>query len=128
MRLKPVSLFLAFVLFVPAMAEAGRREYELPAPRLMAPDDVANLAGKDKLEFRWDSAGTNFTYYDFTIYKGSQPYEPYILLKEKIPAGTTTYRVDASKFTPGETYSWSLRYNGGSQKGRRAYSIFKVQA
>ena len=106
---------------------AGYRRDEMPLPRLSEPTDIASIAGKDKLEFRWESAGSGFEYYDFSIYKGTEPYEPHVIFKQKVPAGITHILVDTSTFKVGEYYMWSLRFAGG-KKSLKAYSVFKITA
>ena len=126
MRLKTMAFMTFFILILSLPAVAGNRREELPAPRLFVPTDIADIAGKDKLEFRWDSAGSGFDHYDFSIYQGTEPYEPHVIFKEKVPAGITRILVDTKTFKVGEYYMWSLRYAGG-KKSLKAYSVFKIK-
>ena len=120
---------LVLSLCVASAAQAGsRRPGELPAPRLLAPNETAELGGQKELEFRWGTeSGGNFDHYDFRLYRGTQTYEKYLILQKDVPAGTTSLRLDASTFKAGETYSWSLR-SSGARKSLSSYSIFKVKA
>ncbi len=121
-----LSAFL-FVFIFSIQALAGNKQDTLPLPRLMAPGDTAVLDDKGQLEFRWGSEGSSFDHYDFAIYKGTQPYEPYVILAKQFPPNVKSVLIDGSTFTPGESYTWSLRY-AGSKRSLKAYSIFKVKA
>lgn len=122
-----VAVFLG-VFSLPAYAAYSRKQNMLPAPMLIAPADDADLSGKEALEFRWSPEGdrTGFDYYDFRLYKGNQDYEPGLMMKAQVPAGQTSYSVPVSQFEAGQTYTWSVRMAGGSRKGAKAYSVFKV--
>ena len=115
-------------LFLCAAFAGGRKPGEMPAPRLLMPDDLAVFNDKNQLEFRWGTeTGGSFDHYDFRMYKGTQTYEKYLILQKDVPAGTTSIYLDASQFKTGETYSWSLRFMG-SKKSASSYSIFKIKA
>ena len=123
-------LILVFIGFSAdtASARISRKANELPAPMLHAPGDEADLTGKETLEFRWSPEGdrSGFSYYDFRLYRGNQDYEPGLILKEQVPAGQTSFSIPTSQFEAGQTYTWSVRQAGGSKKGAKAYSVFKV--
>ena len=123
-------LILVFLGILPdtASARISRKGSESPAPTLRAPGDETDLSGKEMLEFRWSSEGdrTGFSYYDFRLYRGHQDYESGLMLKAQVPAGETSYSVPVAQFEAGQTYAWSVRQAGGSQKGTKAYSVFKV--
>lgn len=119
-------LLFCLVLSSPVLA-GGRKMGDMPAPRLVQPNDAVDLSGKNELEFRWgNETGGNFDYYDFRLYKGSQTYEKGLILKKEIPKGTTSIALDAAQFVTGQTYAWSLRFVGSSMS-RSAYSIFSVK-
>ena len=130
MKTKKLALiFLAFnLLFLLPGFAGGRKQGEMPAPRLLLPHDAVSLSGKSGVEFTWgNEGGGDFDHYDFTVYKGSQPYEPYILVTKKLPKGTYSTTVESSYFQPGQTYNWSLRY-GGSKRSMKSYSVFKIDS
>ena len=116
---------LAVLLAVPALA--GGRKGDAPLPRLIVPGDDAVLNSDGKLEFRWGTEGGAFDHYDFAIYKGTQPYEPYMILAKEIPIDQKSILIDGKTFEPGQNYTWSLRY-AGPRRSLKAYSIFKVKA
>ncbi len=126
---KPLLFILIFNLCILTAATAGgRRLNEMPAPRLLAPDDIAEFNGKKELEFRWgNESGGNFDHYDFRLYRGTQTYEKNLILQKDVPPGQTSLVLDASNFKSGETYSWSLRYMG-ARKSMSSYSIFKIKS
>ncbi len=116
---------LAVLLAVPVLAGGGKGD--APLPRLLSPGDVAVLNAEGKLEFRWGTEGGAFDHYDFAIYKGTQPYEPYMILAKEISIDQKSVLIDGKTFEPGQSYSWSLRY-AGPRRGLKAYSIFKIKA
>ena len=119
-------MLTAGVLFSSVAYAGARRPGEMPAPRLLAPNDLAVFNEKHQLEFRWGTeTGGNFDHYDFRLYKGTQTYEKNLILQKDIPAGTTSIYLDASQLNAGETYAWSLRFIG-SKKSASSYSIFKM--
>jgi len=120
-------LVLNLTVFSAAFA-GGRRLNELPAPRLMAPDDIVDLAGKNSLEFRWgNETSGSVDHYDFRLYKGTQTYEKNLILQKDVPQNKSSLLLDASTFKVGETYAWSLR-SMGSKKSMSSYSIFKIRS
>ena len=125
--MKKIFIWILLASIFSSPAWAGRKLTEMPEPRLLAPGDIVELNGSKEMEFRWGNESGDFDHYDFRVFKGPQPYEPYQLIQKNIPKGTTSVLIDASQFTPGETYSWSLRYRG-SKKSMPAYSIFKIKA
>ena len=129
--MKPLKLFsltlIGFLALSSASFAGTRRNGEMPAPRLLAPGDIADLSGKSALEFRWGTeSGGSFDHYDFRLYRGPQTYEKDLILKKDIPPGRWSESIDASQFKSGETYSWSLRYSG-PRKSRSSYSVFKIK-
>lgn len=124
---KKWGLVFTMILIFSSAALAGGRMKGVPPPNLIAPGDNEDITGKETVEFRWSGEGDRATmdYYDFRLYKGNQPYEASLILKDKIAPDKTSTQVKADLFTPGETYNWSVRKNG-SQKSRTAYSVFKV--
>ena len=126
-----LGLFLLVFLGIPLNAEfaySNRKVDELPAPTLRLPGDETDLSGKETLEFRWSPEGdrSGFSYYDFKLYRGHRDYESALMLKAQVPAGQTSYLVPASQFEVGQTYTWSVKQAGGSKKGAKAYTVFKV--
>ena len=127
MKKQAILLFVMNLLAVSVALAGGRRLNEMPAPRLMEPDDIVEMEGKTGLEFRWgNEAGGSFDHYDFRLYKGTETYEKNLILQKNIPVGQTSLTLDASAFKVGETYAWSLRYMG-SRKSMSSYSIFKIK-
>ena len=130
MRLRKIMalILMAHMLFLPVALAGGRKPGEMPAPRLLMPNDNVDLSGKSQLEFRWGSeSGGNFDHYDFRLYKGTQTYAKGLMLQKDIPVGTSSFSIDASNFKPGDTYCWSLRYEG-ARKSMSSYSIFKIKS
>ena len=126
---KITILILMMLLSVSSVSFAGgRKPGEMPAPRLLAPNDIVEMGDKKQLEFRWGTeAGGSFDHYDFRLYKGTQTYEKYLVLQKDVPAGTTSILLNATQFQAGETYSWSLRFMG-THKSVSSYSIFKIKS
>ncbi len=124
---KITLLVLAMFFCLTSLSLAGtRRQGEMPAPRLMAPGDVAELGDKG-VEFRWgNESGGNFDHYDFRLYRGTQTYEKNLILQKDIPAGKSSLTIDTANFSVGQSYAWSLRYMG-ARKSDSSYSIFKVK-
>ena len=123
-----ISVLLVFFSISSASFAGGRKPGEMPAPRLLMPDDIVVMGDKKQLEFRWGTeAGGSFDHYDFRLYKGTQTYEQYLILQKDVPAGTTSILLDATLFQTGETYSWSLRFMG-AHRSLSSYSIFKIKS
>lgn len=126
-RSKIIAVVLTAVFLSGPAYATGRRRDAMPAPKLLAPLDKVDLTGKDKLEFRWASAGAgSFDHYDFRLYKGTETYDKDRILKKEVSARETALSLDASTFEAGQTYAWSLRAVG-MQKGDSAYSLFTVK-
>jgi hypothetical protein len=111
----------------------GRRVDFVPQPRLLSPaGEEVDLAGKDKLEFRWSPhenmrPGPGTRYYDFRLYKGYQMLESTLLLKKRVPGRERGISLEADMFKAGQVYTWSLRnVYKGTGKSDRSASSFKV--
>lgn len=123
-----IAAAAALLVAVPASAGTVRRKVnEMPAPMLVTPGDIVDLTGKDALEFRWSPEGdrSQMTHYDFRLYKGTQTYEPGLMLKENVPAGQTALFLKKDLFEINQPYSWSVK-QVGTRKGATRTSIFKV--
>lgn len=121
-------VLIASLLFSTGTWAGGRRAGDMPAPRLMAPDDLVDLKGQETLEFQWGTeSGSGIDHYDFRLYRGTQTYEKNLILQQNVPQNHWSVKINASQFQPGESYCWSLR-SVGARKSRSAYSIFKIKS
>lgn len=127
--MKKVFVWTLLALVIPCSAMASGKEDYLPMPQALAPSEKVDLSQKTELEFRWSSEGdrSKIRHYDFRLYKGSNPVESGLILAEKIPSGQTSFKVPASQFSTGQTYTWSIRQVGRNAKSRVNYVVFTVQ-
>ena len=129
-----LSVVLVVCISVPGVSAAmGRRgvgEY-VPKVRMMEPrGDIVNLTGKEFFGFKWSPhEGNKYgrKYYDFRLYKGDQALGPYLIHKEQVSPRADSLSLDASMFTNGEVYTWTMRQVYRSiGKSDRSFSTFKV--
>ena len=99
-----------------------------PEPRLRFPiyDTVTINAGQP-LEFSWWNDWTNTSGYILKIYRGYNMYADNLILKENLPAGVVSFKVQADLFEDGKTYTWSLvRISFAGHKSDKSFNSFKV--
>jgi hypothetical protein len=134
---KPVVLLILAMLFSgsPMIAAAlnGTNTKGLfnfiSAPWLLEPaGDSVELKGKDFLEFKWKpDLSVNTDYYDFRLYKGYPMLASTLILKQRVNANESSFKVAAATFDNGRVYTWSLRrviLTG--EKSDKSFSSFKV--
>ena len=126
MRKGLAVLLISLWVASPALA-GGRLAGALPAPKLLAPGDDADLSGKEALEFRWTAEGdrSETEYFDLRIYKGHETVEAGLIFKEQVPSGKNAFKVPTTLFEAGQEYAWSVK-PVGRKKGRSDYTVFKV--
>ncbi len=134
---KPALLLILTLLFfgLPAVSGAmngidskGLFNF-LPAPWLLQPaGDSVDLKAKDFLEFKWKpDLSVNTDYYDFRLYKGYAMLASTLILKQRVDANESSFKIAAATFENGQVYTWSLRriiLTG--EKSDKSFSSFKV--
>ena len=130
-------IFLIAVILLAAQNSFAARSFfnrgadlYVPQPRLISPvTEVVNLAGQDKLIFKWSTVeGNTFkrSYYDFRLYKGYDMLESTLILKKQVPPLQGELTLDASIFENCQIYTWSLRQKYISAKSEKSWQSFKV--
>jgi hypothetical protein len=129
-----LSVFLIFPLVLSLFVnrvDAFRSENAMDRPsppRLRYPITASiDLKGKDYLEFQWwDSFGW-VAGYEFRLFRGYNMYAQDQIMKEKLPARTTSLKVKADVFEEGQVYTWALtKVALGGWKSDKSYESFQV--
>ena len=131
-NIRALSLFLLLnaVCFPLALYAARNALFDnIAAPTLLYPitEDI-DLTGKDELEFRWIKTPGMFVYYtEFKLYKSANNFVSDLIYKKNIQPDNYPFKVPATYFEKGQTYSWTLRMVlTDGNRSDKAYSTFKV--
>jgi hypothetical protein len=134
--MKKVLILMSFMLIFGATCSAGTVGFTLgngsynnpPEPRLRYPIyDSVTISGDQPLEFQWWNDWTDTRGFILKIYKGYNMYADNLLLKEELPVGATSTKVQANLFEEGKVYTWSLvRIAISGYKSEASFNSFKV--
>jgi len=125
------AVLLAFIFCAIGSIAAISSDDFTPDPKILYPvSDTVDITGKDELVFRWSPFEGNIAerrFYDFTLFKGRQTYEKYVIVKKRLPPSVYSFAVKADMFEDGQAYTWTLSQAYFAKgKSDDAYCGFKV--
>ncbi len=131
---KLIILTLAVILPVlPALAfDLGTKNFfdNPPPANLVYPaKEVADLTGKNSLDFQWsDDNPIETEGYEFKLYKGYNMDESGLISNENLSSNTTSLKISSDKFEDGQAYTWSIkRIANCGRKSDPAYNSFRIK-
>jgi hypothetical protein len=129
-------VIICVLIYVPVVFSRGTGDITkkglygyLAPPRLIQPiSDKVTLKENAPLEFQWganDSAGID--YYDFRLYKGYNTYADNLILKQRVPGDTGSFKAEAKLFENNQAYTWVLKQVSlGGTKSDPSFNSFTV--